>query len=92
MTYKITCHDCQNSDTISINEGNIIWGKNTFIISGRRRLDNQWGWQCFCGNNDLMTRQEVKYITNKQNPDPQEIKQILNNLKPDKPKFLMEQI
>lgn len=88
--YKITCKKCQQSTIVGIiNEQQLVWNKTITIISGRKRLDGQWGWQCLCGNNDLLTVQENKNITNKQNPDHKEIKQILENLKPDKPKFAM---
>lgn len=70
----------------------IDWQKSTseHIISGRRRLDGQWGWQCSCNANDLLTEQEQNQISNKQNPDPKEIADIVKDLKPDKPKFVMQ--
>lgn len=93
MKYKITCSKCKKSDDIIIVDDRLIdWQHSTSIniISGRKRLDGQWGWQCVCGNNDLMTKQELRQITNKQNPDPQEIAHIVKNLVPDKPRFTME--
>ena len=91
QNYRVTCLKCKNSDVIGLTpDNNIIWGKNTFIISGRFRLDRHWGFQCFCGNNALLTTQEEKRITNKQSPDPKEIALIIKNLIPDKPKFVME--
>lgn len=93
MKYKITCKNCKQSDIIQIDHDSIIvWGKNTYIISGRKRLDMQWGWQCFCGNNDLLSKQEKRVITDKADPDPQEISQILANIEPQKPKFAMEKL
>lgn len=90
MKYKITCKNCKQSDVVHIeNDTQILWGKNTYIISGRKRLDMQWGWQCLCGNNDILSDQEERVITDKVNPDPQEINQILKNLEPQKPKFAM---
>lgn len=62
------------------------------IISGRKRLDDQFGWQCYCGNNDLMTRQESKTFSNPASPKPQEISDIVNNLVVDKPKFEMAEV
>lgn len=61
--------------------------QNHPIISGRLRLDGQWGFQCSCGNNDLMTKQEIRSFSNPVAPKPQEINQIVKSLKPDKPKF-----
>lgn len=52
----------------------------------------QWGWQCLCGANDLLSKQEAREITDKTNPDPQEINQILKNLKPQKAKFVMDRV
>lgn len=95
MKYKITCKNCKQSDLIEIDKDTVIlWNKNknTYIISGRKRLDMQWGWQCLCGANDLLSKQEAREITDKTNPDPQEINQILKNLKPQKPKFAMDRV
>lgn len=89
--YKITCKNCEHSDVVCItSEGQVIWGKNTYIVSARKRLDGNWGWQCMCGNYSLMTAQEDT-ITNKQTPDPQEIEDIIKSLivEPDN-KFAME--
>lgn len=52
----------------------------------------QWGWQCFCGNNDILSNQENRVITDKVDPDPQEINQILKNLEPQKSKFVMDKV
>lgn len=89
--YKVVCAGCKSSDSIAIEDGrSIYWGKVKHIISGRKRLDGNWGWQCYCGNNDLMTEQEKKQIQNYQQPDAEDIKAVLNNLKIQKPKFIME--
>lgn len=88
--YKIICKQCGKSDNIKITQNNqIIWGKPEHIISARFRLDNQWGWECLCGNYDILTQQEKRQITNKQEPTSQEISEILKNLQPDTPKFEM---
>lgn len=93
MRYKITCKNCKQSDVIQIeNDTNIIWQGNTYIISGRKRLDLQFGWQCLCGNNDLLTDQEERVVTDKTNPDPTEINQIIKNLEPQAPKFVMDRV
>lgn len=91
MTYKIICKECKSNQVIDIDESRQInWGKADRIISGRYRLDNNWGWQCICGNEDIMTDQERRMIKNHQQPDPQDIKMVLNNLKPQRSKFVME--
>lgn len=91
MKYKITCKNCGQADVIQIENGTVvIWGKNTYIISARKRLDLEWGWQCVCGNNDLLTKQEDRTIKDKVSPDPQDINQVLKHLEPEKSKFVME--
>lgn len=45
-----------------------------------------------CGNNDIMTDQEQRVITDKVNPNPEEINQILKNLEPQKAKFVMARV
>lgn len=74
------------------NQNNIYWKPVKNIISGRYRLDMQWGWQCVCGNNDITTEQEEREISNLSAPDPVDISKVLKNLIPDKPKFKMEVI
>lgn len=93
MKYKITCKNCKQSDILHIEQDtNILWDKNTYIISGRKRLDMNWGWQCRCGNNDLLTDQEDRVITDKTNPDSQEINDIIRNLEPQEARFVMERV
>ncbi len=59
------------------------------IVSGRERLDGQFGFQCVCGNNDLLTTQEANTFSNPVAPKPQELEDIVKNLVADKPKFQM---
>lgn len=95
MKYKVICKQCKASDQITIANSKIDWRFSTCnnIISGRLRLDNQFGWQCVgCNNNDLLTKQEEKQITDLVNPDPMEIAAIVRNLKPDKTKFEMQML
>lgn len=93
-TYRVTCSKCHESDNVVIDDGNnIYWKPVKYIISGRFRLDSQWGWQCqACGNNDLLTKQEEAEIDNLQDPDPYQVAKVAKNPSPDKPKFLMEVI
>lgn len=90
MIYKVTCLNCKKSDRVDIDKKNNIQYLSTdHIISGRYRLDMQWGWECLCGNNDIVTEQEKKEIRNLQAPDPVDITKVLKALKPDKPRFEM---
>lgn len=92
-TYKVICKDCNKSENIVIdNDNNIYWKPVKYIISGRYRLDMQWGWQCICGNNDITTEQEQREISNLSAPDPVDISKVLKNLIPDQPRFKMEAI
>lgn len=91
--YKVVCNVCGGSSGIKITDmDQIEWVNTDKVISGRKRLDQQWGWQCYCGNNDLETDQERKYIKDLTSPEPQEITDIVNNLKVQKPKFVMEEL
>lgn len=93
MRYKIICKNCQSDQVIDIDGSRQInWGNADRIISGRYRLDNQWGFQCFCGNNDLMTKQEKKMITNHLQPDPKEVEMVMRNARPQKMQFAMEKL
>lgn len=92
--YKVTCGQCGKADTIGlIDEKDIIWDKNEWIISGRKRLDGNWGFQCVsCGNDDLLTDQEKKDIKNHQQPDPKDIENVIKKLVAQEPRFLMERL
>ena len=92
-TYKVICKECKATEDIVIdNQNNIYWKPVKNIISGRYRLDMQWGWQCICGNNDITTEQEQREISNLSAPDPVDISKVLKNLIPDQPRFKMEAI
>lgn len=88
-SYIVICDECKGDREIRLAEtlagDRVDWLEGNTkgvisIISGRKRLDGFWGWQCSCGNNSLLTRQEASNITNKQNPDMQEIADITKNL------------
>ena len=92
-TYKVVCKNCKESEDIVIDDqNNIYWKPVKYIISGRYRLDMNWGWQCLCGNNDLVTDQEEREIGNLSAPDPIDISKVLKSIIPDKPKFEMRTI
>lgn len=97
--YLITCKECGAKRQIGLVPGHadeiIDWLDNnpdaqaTRIISGRKRLDGQWGWQCICGNDDLLTKQEKQGIKNASAPKPKELADIMNDLKVQPNKFEM---
>tara|TARA_R110000868_G_scaffold51283_1_gene162833 strand:+ start:1505 stop:1846 length:342 start_codon:yes stop_codon:yes gene_type:complete len=87
--YQVICQECNGQRKVKIADTTIgkridwLEEKQTepfTIISGRERLDRYLGWQCLCGNNSLMTKQEQDTIADKSNPQPQEINQITQNL------------
>lgn len=91
--YQVECQKCNGKRIIDIHRTalgeSIDWLEDKqadgyTIVSGRKRLDNYWGWQCLCGNNSLMTAQERRSISNPASPKPQEIHDIVKNLeRPD---------
>lgn len=81
MRYKVICQKCKGLSLIQINSDNIEWQDVSQVISGRKRLDGNWGWQCLCGNNSIMTEQEKRNISNPAQPTAQELGTIINNLK-----------
>lgn len=89
IRYDVICGNCKAKREVAITTtpvGDIIdWLEDEKshmqkIVSGRQRLDKEWGWQCLCGNNSLLTKQEDTYITNKANPAPQELDTVIKNL------------
>ena len=97
--YLITCADCNAIREVGIVKGPmgdvIDWLDNKpeeQIVSGRPRLDGEFGWQCLCGNNDLMTPQEKQFIGKNLSPKPSTIKEIMDDIKPEIPRFKMEKV
>lgn len=98
QTYKVSCLKCGGERTIQIHKtvagDRIDWLENQApmpptIVSGRERLDGEWGFQCVCGNNSLLTKQEAATFSNPAAPHAQEIEEIVKNLKVEKPTFTM---
>lgn len=81
-TFEVRCDKCSGKSITDINEtvNLITWRKVEQVISGRFRLDGQWGWQCSCGNNSLMTKQEKNNIKDWTTPEPKELEAITNSL------------
>lgn len=87
--YQVICQKCDGQRLVEITDTiagkRIDWLENKqkepyTIISGRQRLDNYLGWQCKCGNNSLVTKQENTSIADMSAPKPQEINNITKNL------------
>lgn len=92
--YIVKCQNCSRSDEIGLlNDTTIIWEGNKHIISGRKRLDGEWGFQCgSCGSDDLLTDQEKSEIKDKQNPNPKDIERVIKKLIKQKPRFNMSKV
>lgn len=94
--YKITCLDCGAEREIAIHKSpmgdRVDWlddNPSEKIISARQRLDSNWGFQCLCGANDIVTDQERQTFSNVAAPKPKEINEIVKNLIVQEPKFRM---
>lgn len=88
-SYRIECLNCGGERKIKMHSSpvgaRIDWmedGADHKIVSFRPRLDGEWGWQCKCGNDTLMTQQERQEMSNPTQPTPQEIDEIVKNLAP----------
>lgn len=98
--YLITCRDCNATREVGIIASpmgdRIDWLDNKpndeNIVSGRPRLDGQYGWQCLCGNNDLMTAQEKKFIGKDTSPPTSTIAELMKEIEPAETKFIMETV
>ena|SRR3990167_11265491 len=94
--YKITCLSCKRSDTVLIEmsgKPNILYesGPQTNLTSARWRKDSQWGFECICGNYDLLAQEEKPDADKLISGSPTRILQIAKILK-QKPRmrFKME--
>lgn len=81
MKYKIICQKCKGNSQVNIIQDIIEWIDVKQVISGRKRLDGNWGWQCLCGNNSILTSQEKRNISNPAQPTALEVKKIIKNIK-----------
>jgi len=89
-SYKVVCLKCDGSSRVDIDDmDRVFWIDTNEVISARKRLDSQWGFECLCGNNDIVTRQEAREIKNLQSPAAEDIEAIIQSIKPDKPRFTM---
>lgn len=95
-TYEVVCDKCEGTSVVKIREsaaGKLIeWLKIGKIISARERLDNSLGWQCYCGNNTIMSQQEHKMIADPAQPTPKEISAILKDLIPEPAGFKLREV
>lgn len=93
--YKITCVKCKKQDHVLIKERSILYesGAQTNLTSSRFRPDKVWGFECICGNYDLLAHEESKDFDKLISGTPSRIAEIANILskKPIK-RFSMEAV
>lgn len=94
--YRVTCLECGESDILSIDEINNVVGNTerklaTNFKSYRWRGDGNWGFQCFCGNDNRVAVSEKKDFDKLVAGDPISVQKIVDSLKiPDRTQFRME--
>lgn len=96
--YEVTCLKCGKSDIVTINEARhqiLRWDKMmaTNLLSGRYRKDLNWGWECICGNDNRLAKEEKGEMAQLVQAPPMKIKQIADSLKiPDAKQFKMARV
>lgn len=94
--YRVTCKKCKGSDELLIDNQSkrVMFTKHLPIIAARFRPDENWGFECQCGNDSRLAPQEKKQANVLiSGATKQTIKQIIKNLeiKPNT-RFEMEAI
>lgn len=100
-SHRVTCLKCKGSNIaritpvgpnaymIDLNKDHEENPKEIHIISGRFRTDLEFGWECMCGNDSRVARQEFQNIDKLViNGGESAIKKITDSLKiTDQKKF-----
>lgn len=86
QTFQLTCLNCKQTDTVGIDNNNHVvfeYGKgvNTNITSARWRKDESWGFECACGNYDLLCEEEKPEFEKLVSGAPLRLAQIAEMLK-----------
>lgn len=103
--YQVTCLNCKGSNIaivtevrsgefeINLNADHRRDPDNIYIISARYRGDMNLGWECMCGNDSRLAREEFKDIKELVvNSGQHAIEHITNSLKKtDKQKFKVQE-
>lgn len=93
-TYKVTCKKCKSSGRLVMQDKQVTYKDHTPIISSRYRGDLQWGFECICGNDSRLCREELNQSEMLiKGSTPQTVKAVVDNIKltPDD-SFIMEKI
>lgn len=91
--HLITCLNCKGQSRIKIiNDTEVMYVDHTPIISCRLRGDMQWGFECICGNDSRLAREEREQAPMLlQHGSKDALDNLIASLKvKDKDKFVME--
>lgn len=93
QTYLVKCKACKKASRLHIvNDTQVIYQDHVPIISARLRGDMQWGFECICGNDSRLAREELPQIdTLIKGGSREAMARIAASLRrADKSKFVME--
>lgn len=96
--YKVTCLACGQSEVFKVDDANHVFLEGTKKIrtlfkSFRWRGDQQWGFACFCGNDNRIAATEEDDFHNLVDGDPITVQKIADSMKiPDVKQFMMEPV
>lgn len=93
--YKVTCLKCKKHDVLLIDGSQVLDYEAKFqtpFLSFRMRPDQQWGFECRCGNDSRLLKEEMKDFDKLVQGDEMGIAKILKNIKESPNKFVMETI
>lgn len=94
--YRVTCLGCKKSDTVMITQQNAVifeGGVNTHLLSARMRADGKWGFECLCGADTRLCREEIPDFDKLVYGSAMKIIELKNMLsRPQREQFRMESI
>jgi hypothetical protein len=81
--YEVTCLKCKTSAFVRISENHEIMfegGVSTNLLAGRWRKSMDFGWECTCGNDNRISKQEQNEMNELVKGTPQQIADIVKSL------------
>ena len=89
--FKITCLNCKGESRIRIlNDKDVLYIDQIPIIACRFRGDLKWGFECQCGNDSRLAKEELKDIDTLVQGGEHSIERLARSLKvKDERKFKM---
>lgn len=95
MKHEVTCLKCKRVADVVIGDNTITFGGGiaTNLLAGRFRKDGEIGWECSCGNDNRVSKQEKDSLDQLVKGTPQQIADIVNSLSiPDNKQFTVRTI